>query len=84
MDKARQMLDAEWGDGTAWCDAKQVLSAARRYLQENGIPAQALAHKNIIDAMPQIPDDVAKLLKALKALAKQGTATTRRKRRNRK
>ncbi len=37
MDKARQMLDAQWEDGTAWCDAKRVLSAARQFLQQHGI-----------------------------------------------
>lgn len=79
MDKARDILDAEWGDGTAWCDAKKVLSAARQFLQQHGIAAQALSHKNIIDAMQQIPDDVAKLLKAIKALAKQDSGTTKRK-----
>jgi len=84
MDKARQLLDAEWGDGVAWCDAKKVLSAARRFLQQQGIPAQALSHKNIIDAMPQIPNDVAKLLKALKALAKQDSGPPKRNGRKRK
>jgi predicted ATPase len=75
MDKARQMLDAEWGDGTAWCDAKKVLSAARQFLQQHGIPAQTLSHQNIIDVMPQVPDDVAKLVKAIKTLAKPVAGT---------
>lgn len=70
MEQARSMLDAQWGDGTAWCDAKKVLSAARQFLQQNGIPAQALSHKSIVDAMATIPDDVAKLIKALRALAR--------------
>jgi predicted ATPase len=70
MEKARQILDQEWNDGTAWCDAKKVLGAARQFLQQKGIPPQALSHKNIIDAMPQIPLDVVKLLKEIQKLAK--------------
>lgn len=77
MTTARELIDAEWGDGTAWCDAKTTLSAARAFLQQKGIPAQALAHKSIIDAMLKIPKDVLRLLKALANLAKpepSGTA----------
>jgi hypothetical protein len=70
MDKARALLDAQWGDGTAWCDAKKVLSAARAFLQERKIPAQALSHKNIIDAMTTVPADAVKLVKAVAALAR--------------
>lgn len=84
MEKARQLLEAEWDDGAAWCDAKRILSAARQFLQQRGIPAQALSHKNIIDAMPHVPDDIAKLLKAIKALAKREPDTAPRKRRKAK
>jgi hypothetical protein len=88
MQKARELLDADWGVGTAWCDAKKVLAASRHFLQRKGMPAQALSHKNIIDAMASIPDDVAKLVKALKALAKSGAGapggTSPRKRRKTK
>ena len=79
MEKARQVIDAEWGDGIAWCDAKKVLSGARQFLQERGIAAQALSHQNIIAAMTQLPEDVTKLVTALKGLARQDTAPASRK-----
>ena len=82
MAKARQIMDAEWGDGIAWCDAKKVLSAARQYLQQRGIAAQALSHGNIIDAMTQLPQDVTKLVKALEKLASQDAQAGRRKKRS--
>jgi len=73
MGRARQTLSSEWGDGTAWCDAKVVLSSARQFLQEHGLPAQALSHSNILQAMSEIPDDMKSLIRALTRLA--GAAT---------
>jgi len=79
MEKARQLINDEWDDGIAWCDAKKVLSAGRQFLQQHGLAAQALSHQNIIDAMTQLPRDVSKLVKALKLLARQDAAAGRRK-----
>ena len=79
MEKARQAIDADWGDGVAWCDAKRVLSSARQFLQQRGIAAQALSHKNIIDEMTDVPGDVSKLVKVLKSLAKPDALVTSRK-----
>lgn len=78
MEHARLILDAQWGDGAAWCDAKKVLSAARHFQQQKGIPAQALSHENIIDAMTVVPADVAKLIKELRALARPRTRAAHR------
>jgi len=79
MSEARKLMDAEWGDGSAWCDAKKVLSAARAWLQSKGIPAQALTHKNIIAAMTNVPADIVKLVKALVKLARSDASPARRK-----
>lgn len=78
MEKARQVIEANWGDGVAWCDAKRVLSSARQSLQQRGIAAQALSHKNIIDAMTDVPGDVSKLLTVLKSLARQDSVVASR------
>jgi Fe-S cluster assembly ATPase SufC len=75
MTTARQLIDAEWDDGTGWCDAKATLSAARAFLQGNGIPAQALAHKNIIDVLT-VPKDVVRLLNDLARLARHDQSGT--------
>ncbi|MEW5980199.1 MAG: AAA family ATPase [Acidobacteriota bacterium] len=70
MQQARAALTTSWGDGSAWCDAKNVLSAARRFLQEQGLPAQALSHKKIIEAVVSMPQDVETLIKKLTKLSR--------------
>ncbi|HUY90362.1 MAG TPA: AAA family ATPase [Pirellulales bacterium] len=77
MQQARDFLADQWGDGTAWCDAKKTLSACRQYLQQKDISAQALSHKRIVDAMPAIPPEVVKLIKAMQALARSDGGTKR-------
>ena len=75
MQKARDVLHGEWGDGRNWCDAKVVLAAMRRFLQSNKLPEHALSHKNIIEAMTSLPDDIEKLAKRLSTMVKTDSAS---------
>lgn len=70
MDEARDVLDQNWGNGIGWCDAKVAISAARRFLQSKGLPAQVLSAQNIIGAMSTVPNEVQKFLKAMRELAR--------------
>ncbi|MDP1564504.1 MAG: ATP-binding protein [Pirellulaceae bacterium] len=62
MEKSRGILNQSWGDGSAWCDAKIVISSVRKHLQDNGFSPQSLSHPKIINSMRDIPDDVIKLV----------------------
>lgn len=68
MEKARQRLDAEWGDGVGHVDAKVLLSELRQWLQSKGIQCN-LSPREIIRAMPEVPEDVQKFIAAMKKLA---------------
>lgn len=70
MDQARQILDDSWGDGLAWCDAKKVIAAARKWAQDHKLSAHALANDRIIDAMTSVPGDVQKALRQLRRFVK--------------
>lgn len=83
MEKSREILNQSWGDGTAWCDAKVVLSSARMYFQDNGFSPQSLSHQKIVNSMQNIPDDVTKLVEKLATFSKTTTHNPKRQRGNR-
>ncbi len=68
MEKARQRLDADWGDGVGHVDAKILLSELRKWLQDKGIACN-LHPREIIQAMKVVPDDVQKFIAAMKKLS---------------
>lgn len=68
MDKARQRLNTDWGDGVGYVDAKVILSETRKWLQDNGIPCK-LHPREIIQAMMEVPNDVKKFIAAMKKMA---------------
>lgn len=68
MEKARQRLDAEWGDGVGYVDAKVLLSELRHWLQEHEIPCN-LHPREIIQSMKEVPSDIQKFIAAMKKLA---------------
>lgn len=65
MQRARQTVDASWGDGLTWCDAKKVIGAARKWAQDHGLSAHALSNDRIIAAMDSPPEDIRKALRRL-------------------
>lgn len=67
MDRARTQLDSQWGDGTAWVDAKVLLSELRTWLQHHKIPCN-LGPNEIIAHMKTVPMDVQKVLRKLRSL----------------
>ena len=58
---AQELIDKEWGDGTALADAKKVLSAIRGALQTKGIRTR-LNETDIVDCMESVPPAVGKIL----------------------
>jgi hypothetical protein len=69
MQQARDTLEAQWGDGLAWCDAKKVISSARKWAQDHKLSPHALAHERIVAAMDSVPDDVVSALRTLRRFA---------------
>jgi predicted ATPase len=67
MNKARDRLNKEWGDGVGHVDAKVILSESRKWLQDKGVPCN-LHPREIIQAMTEVPGDVKKFIAALKKL----------------
>jgi len=68
-ERADAILAREWGDGTGLCDAKAVLSKLRAWLQAQKLPLR-LAEEDIIDAMDEVPRDVARILSAIRVLSR--------------
>ncbi|MBI4517720.1 MAG: ATP-binding protein [Deltaproteobacteria bacterium] len=66
------VLNAEWGDGAALCDAKRVLSRIRGTLQERKIRTRLL-DEDIIAAMATVPEEVKQVLNMIKRLAASGS-----------
>jgi len=73
MEKARHVFDEDWNGGVDWCDAKRVLSAARKFLQDKGLSPRSLSQASIVEAMTSVPDDVKKLVKLLQAIIRSTT-----------
>jgi hypothetical protein len=69
MQQARHTLEAQWGDGVTWCDAKKVISSARKWAQDHKLSPHALAHERIVAAMDSVPDDVVSALRTLRRFA---------------
>jgi hypothetical protein len=65
--QADEALVMQWGDGHAWCDAKRILSKARRWLQEQGLRCR-LGEREIVETMENVPEDVKKALRTLRGL----------------
>ena len=63
--RSREILEAEWGDGFALCDAKKLLSQIQWELQKRKIQTR-LTEWEIVKAMSQVPEDIADVLKLLK------------------
>ena len=67
--RSEEILNAEWADGMALCDAKKLLSQIRAELQSRKLKT-ALSEADIVAAMDDVPDDVVTVLKAIKGLTK--------------
>ena len=66
---SEEIVNAEWADGMALCDAKKLLSQIRAELQSRKLKT-ALSEADIVAAMDDVPDDVVTVLKAIKGLTK--------------
>ncbi|MEI6394484.1 MAG: ATP-binding protein [Verrucomicrobiota bacterium] len=67
--RSEEILNAEWADGMAVCDAKKLLSQIRAELQSRKLKT-ALSEADIVAAMDDVPDDVVTVLQAIKGLTK--------------
>ena len=67
MIKADEFLETAWQEPERWCDAKAVLAGLRTWLQSNAFPMR-LGHREIIDAMDEVPKDVRLTLNAMSSL----------------
>ena len=70
---ADKILEAEWGDGLALCDAKAILSSLRGALQEAGVPAK-LDHATLVKHLLQVPADVVGVLQKIRLLVTPASA----------
>ena len=66
---SEEIVNAEWADGMAVCDAKKLLSQIRAELQSRKLKT-ALSEADIVAAMDDVPDDVVTVLQAIKGLTK--------------
>lgn len=71
MDRARQRLDLEWGDGIGHVDAKLILAEMRKWLRDKGLACN-LHPREIIQTMKDVPADVQKFITAMKKLVATG------------
>ncbi|MBL9158386.1 MAG: AAA family ATPase [Verrucomicrobiales bacterium] len=78
--EASRILDEEWGDGLALCDAKKLLSGIRADLQSARIPAR-LNEADVVKQMSEVPKDVRIVLQRLQQLATPTQAVRPRRRR---
>ena len=69
LERADAFLKDAWQQPERWCDAKVVLSGLRSWLQSQKLPLRIEA-RDLIDAMPAVPEDVRKALTALQRLAR--------------
>ena len=72
--RSEEILNAEWGDGMALCDAKKLLSQIRAELQTRKLKT-GLSEADIVEAMEEVPAEVVKVLKAIKGLTKTPAGT---------
>jgi predicted ATPase len=66
--RSQEILDKQWGDGFALCDAKKIFSEIRRELQKRKIKTN-LIESEIISAMGSVPKDVESALEAMKRIS---------------
>lgn len=67
--RSEEILTQEWADGMALCDAKKLLSQIRAEFQARKLKTN-LSEGDIVEAMNDVPDEVEKVLKAIKGLTK--------------
>lgn len=60
-----EILNQEWADGLALCDAKKLLSQIRGEFQTRGLKT-GLSEADIVEAMSSVPEEVVKVLKLMK------------------
>ena len=77
--ESRGIIEQEWGDGFALCDAKELLSLIRKSLQTHHLRAR-LTESAIVECMASVPADVRSVLRRLQ----QHSAATPRNRKQRK
>lgn len=63
--RSEEILNQEWADGMALCDAKKLLSHIRSTFQTRKLKT-GLSESDIVEAMGEVPDDVVRVLKMLK------------------
>ncbi len=63
--RSEEILNQEWADGMALCDAKKLLSQIRSEFQTRKLKT-GLSEADIVEAMDSVPDEVAKVLQMLK------------------
>jgi hypothetical protein len=80
--RSGEILNQEWADGMALCDAKKLLSHIRSTFQTRKLKT-GLSESDIVEAMGGVPDEVVKVLKMLKshtstpsAIRKKGAVAT--------
>lgn len=76
-ERALAVLDAEWQDGTSLADAKRVLGAVRRALQEKALRTRVL-EADVVENMSEVPEEVQRVLRAIARLSRpkaRGRAT---------
>ena len=64
--RSGEILNQEWADGMALCDAKKLFSQIRSEFQTRKLKT-GLSESDIVEAMGRVPDEVVKVLKMLKS-----------------
>lgn len=67
--RSEEILNKEWLDGMALCDAKRLLSQIRAAIQARKLRT-GLSESDVIDAMVDVPAEVVKVLKLIKGLTR--------------
>ena len=73
LGRADEFLEQAWKEPHRWCDAKQVMSRLRAWLQERGLPLR-ISDDEVVDAMETVPADVQKTLRELQRISSPRTA----------